>query len=80
MTAQQESPALLSTEHLRADLKGRSVRGGLMTITWQGIHFALTAVSTIVLAHLLVPSDCGLVAMVRALTTLAQGFADLRTV
>jgi len=67
----------LSTEHLRSDLKGRSVRGGLLTLTSQGTQFLIQSVSTIVLARLLTPADFGLVAMVSTITGLGQAFADL---
>jgi PST family polysaccharide transporter len=66
-----------STDHLQADLKGRSVRGGLATLTSQGAQFILQSVSTVVLAHMLTPADFGLVAMVTAITGLGQAFADL---
>ncbi len=77
-TAAQE-PLLdtLSTEHLEADLKGRSVRGGLLTLSSQGAQFVIQSVSTVVLARLLTPADFGLVAMVTAVTGLAVSFADL---
>ena len=77
VTAKQEDLKQFSTDHLQADLKGRSVRGGLMTLTSQGAQFILQSVSTIVLAHMLTPADFGLVAMVTAITGLAQGFAGL---
>ena len=67
----------LSTEHLQADLKGRSIRGGLMTLTSQGTQFLIQSISTVVLARLLTPTDFGLVAMVTAITGLGQAFADL---
>lgn len=67
----------LSTEHLRSDLKGRSIRGGALTLTSQGTQFVIQSVSTVVLARLLTPSDFGLVAMVTAITGLGQAFADL---
>ena len=67
----------LSTEHLQPDLKRRSVRGGLMTLTSQGTQFLILSVSTVVLARLLTPTDFGLVAMVGAITGLGQAFADL---
>ena len=66
-----------STEHLHADLKGRSVRGGFWTLTSQGAQFVLGSVSTIALARLLTPADFGIVAMVTAVTSLGQAFADL---
>ncbi len=77
MEAGQKLMEVFSTEHLHADLKGRSVRGGVMTITSQGVQFVMQSISTVVLAHLLTPVDFGLVAMVTAITNLAQAFADL---
>jgi len=76
MAAQPQLDAL-STEHLHADLKGRSVRGGLLTLTSQGTQFVIQSVATVVLARLLTPADFGLVAMVTAITQLGQAFADL---
>jgi PST family polysaccharide transporter len=66
----------LKTDHLQTDLKGRSVRGGLLTLSAQGTGFLLQSVSIVVLARLLTPSDFGLVAMVTAVTGLGQSFAD----
>jgi O-antigen/teichoic acid export membrane protein len=66
-----------SVDHLRADLKSRSVRGGVLTLTSQGVQFILQSISTIVLARLLKPADFGLVAMVTAITGFGQAFADL---
>ena len=74
------SPATLdalSTEHLSTDLKGRSVRGGALTLGAQGAQFAIQTISTVVLARLLTPADYGLVAMVTTITGLGQAFADL---
>jgi PST family polysaccharide transporter len=67
----------LKTGHLYADLKGRSVRGGLVTIASQGTQVLVQTVSTVVLARLLSPADNGIVAMVAVVTGLAMGFADL---
>ncbi len=77
ISLQQKSVGAFSTEHLGADLKGRSVRGGLLTITSQGAQFVIQTTATVMLARLLTPADFGLVAMVTAITVLAQGFADL---
>jgi len=77
MPAQQEALNAFSTEYLRGDLKGRSVRGGVLTASAQGTTFVLTTAMTIVLARLLTPADFGLVAMVTAITGLGQAFADL---
>ena len=67
----------LSAESLRTDLKGRSVRGGLLSVIAQGTQVLVQSISTIVLARLLTPTDFGLVAMVTAVTVIAWGFADL---
>jgi PST family polysaccharide transporter len=77
MPATQELTEPFSTEHLHADLKGRSVRGGLVTLTSQGAQFFIQSIATVVLARMLVPADFGLVAMVTAITGLGQAFADL---
>jgi len=77
MPAQQQSLELANTDHLHADLKGRSVRGGLVTITSQGSQFVMQSVATVVLARLLVPAEFGMVAMVTAHHGLASAFADL---
>jgi O-antigen/teichoic acid export membrane protein len=66
-----------ATEHLQSDLKGRSVRGGVVTLGAQVVQFATLTTSTIVLAHLLTPRDFGLYAMVTAITGFGQAFADL---
>jgi O-antigen/teichoic acid export membrane protein len=76
-TTQLQVSDPLSTDHLHADLKGRSVRGGFWTLISQGAQFVLGSVSTIVLARLLTPADFGIVAMVTAVTSLGVAFADL---
>ena len=77
MAVQQKASDSFSTEHLHADLKGRSVRGGMLTLTSQGAQFVMQSIATVVLARLLTPADFGLVAMVTAITGLGQAFADL---
>lgn len=77
MASQQQTIDILSTDHLHADLRGRSVRGGMLTLTSQGAQFLMQTVSTVVLARLLTPADFGLVAMVTAVSGLGQAFADL---
>jgi O-antigen/teichoic acid export membrane protein len=77
MAAQQQVLDALSTEHLHADLKGRSVRGGVLNVTSQGAQFIIQSIATVVLARLLTPADFGLVAMVSTVTGLGQAFADL---
>lgn len=65
------------TSHLHADLKGRAVRGGAVTISAQVAKFALQTGSTAVLARLLTPADFGLIAMVSAITGFVAVFKDL---
>ena len=77
MPVQQQSLDGLSTDHLQSDLRGRSVRGGVLNVTSQGAQFLIQSVATIVLARLLTPADFGLVAMVSTVTGLGQAFADL---
>src|SRR5215471_4972288 len=77
MSVQQEPLSALSTEHLGADLKGRSVRGGLLNLTSQVTQFLIQTIATVILARLLTPADFGLVAMVATITGLGQAFADL---
>ncbi|MFH1719650.1 MAG: lipopolysaccharide biosynthesis protein [Planctomycetota bacterium] len=65
------------TEHLKADLKGRSVRGGAVTIGAQWTKFCLQTASTVVLARLLTPQDFGLIAMVMVITGFVERFKDM---
>jgi len=65
------------TEYLKVDLKGRSVRGGAVTMAAQGLKFFLQMGSTVVLARLLTPQDFGLIAMVTAVTGFVVMFKDM---
>ncbi len=66
-----------STEHLKDDLKRRSVRGGVVTITAQAFKFILRMGSTVVLARLLSPEDYGLIGMATVIIGFVQLFKDL---
>ena len=66
-----------STDHLRANLKGRALRGGAITIATQATSFFLTLGSTAILARLLTPTDYGLVAMVAVVIGFVAMFKDL---
>ncbi len=59
-----EQDRQFQTDHLKADLGGRSVRGGLVTLTTQIAKFFISTAATIVVARLLTPQDYGLVGMV----------------
>ena len=77
MATQPQEINNFSTAHLKSDITGRSVRGGLWTISSQAMQFIMQSISTVVLARLLMPADFGLVAMVTTITGLGQAFADL---
>jgi len=77
VTADEAAERFLDTAHLKADLKGRSVRGGAVTMTAQAVKFVLQTGSTVVLARLLTPQDYGLVAMVTAITGFIALFKDM---
>ena len=73
----EEKTSVFDTEYLKYDLKGRSVRGGAITVFSQGCKFVLQTGSTVVLARLLTPADFGLIAMVTAVTGFAMMFSSL---
>lgn len=58
------------------DLKGRSVRGGAVSLASQFVKLVLQLGSTVVLARRLSPNDFGLVAMVTSITGFAVLFKD----
>lgn len=58
------------------EFKSRSVRGGAAAVVGQSANMALTIGTTIVLAHLLSPSDYGLQGMVFSLTAICSLFKD----
>ncbi len=65
------------TEHLKADLKGRSVRGGAVTMVAQASKFIFNIGSTAVLGRLLAPEDYGLIGMVSVFVNFIHIFKDL---
>jgi PST family polysaccharide transporter len=60
-----------------ADLKRKSIHGGMVTMASQGISILVQLASTVILARLLSPDDYGTIAMVMALTSFAGLFRDL---
>lgn len=56
--------AYFRTDHLQADLGGRTARGGAITLVSQGLKFLIGMVGSVILARLLTPQDYGLVGMV----------------
>jgi PST family polysaccharide transporter len=66
-----------STDHLKSDLKGRSVRAGAVTVGTQVMRFVLNMTATMVLARMLKPEDFGLMAMLFSLTIFVEMFRDM---
>ncbi|MSU20360.1 MAG: lipopolysaccharide biosynthesis protein [Pedosphaera sp.] len=66
----------LKTSHLLSNLKGRTISSGAVTMSAQAGKFALTLISTMILARLLTPHDFGLVAMVTTVTSFLRVFKD----
>jgi len=67
---------LFETHPITADLKSKSIRGGIFTLTGESLNLILNIASTSVLARLLMPVDFGLLGMVFALTAIADRFKD----
>ena len=65
------------TAAVSGDLKRKSVMGALVTGGGGALDFVLRLGSTLILARLLVPEHFGLVAMVTAITRMAERFATL---
>lgn len=65
------------TDHLKADLGGRTARGGAVTVVSQGLKFLISMVATVVLARLLTPQDYGLIGMVAVVIGFVSMFKDL---
>ncbi|MDQ3254147.1 MAG: lipopolysaccharide biosynthesis protein [Acidobacteriota bacterium] len=72
-----DSGRYLRTDHLRTDLKGRSIRSSAVTLVSQGCKFFLQIGMTVVLARLLTPEDYGLFGVAFAVTTFFALFKDL---
>ncbi len=65
-----------SNQGLDTDLRGKTVRGGMVTVLAQGIGFALNFGSLAILARLLLPEAFGLVAMVTVVVGFLAVFKD----
>jgi len=65
---------IFDSEHLSRNLAQKSVRGGMATMTSQGVLFVLHMIGTVVLARLLTPTDYGLIGMVAVVVNFAAMF------
>lgn len=77
MTPAQRFEAVLSRAAQRSGLRIRTLRGGAIALVAEGVEFVLRLGSLFVLARLLVPEHFGLIAMVMAITAIAERFHDL---
>src|SRR5262249_27698324 len=68
---------LFETGTIKADIKSKSIRGGLFSFSSEGANLLVNIVSTSILARLLVPTDFGLLGMVFAITSIADRFKDI---
>jgi len=68
---------LFETDHLVAELKTRSVRGGAVALGAQAAKLVLQLGSTVVLARLLTPRDYGIFAMATVVTGFLGLFHDM---
>lgn len=76
-TSERDPSRYFRTDHLNTDLKGRSVRGGAVTVGSQVAKFILQLGSTAILARLLTPADYGLMGMVFVFINFISLFKDL---
>ena len=65
-----------ATDHLRTNLRRRTISSGLVTTAAQGAQFFLNLAYIMVLARLLVPQDFGLVATVTTVMGFLRIFQD----
>ncbi len=65
---------LFNTDHLKFDLKKRTMRGAGATVFSGILSFMIQFFGAIILARLLTPDDFGLIAMVTAFSLLLQNF------
>ena len=62
---------------LDADLRGKTIKSGAVTVAAQAAKFVLTTASTVVLARLLTPADFGLMAMVTVVLGFVLACSDM---
>jgi len=67
---------LFDSSNLKTNLANKTVNGGFVTATAQGLQFILRTISTVILARLLSPVDYGLIAMAAVVTDFLGMFKD----
>lgn len=76
-TAESVKNQVFSTDHVKADLGRKTVRGGAVTVVYQVLKQALGIGETIIMSRLLLPEQSGLVNMVIIVTGFISLFNDL---
>lgn len=72
-----EASPFLGLDPRESNLKEKSLRGGMVTMTFQTMDAVVRTGSIALLARTLIPADFGLVSMVTAITTIAEQFKDI---
>ena len=77
MTNTDRNNQFFAVDLTSANLKERSIRGGLCIMSCQAIEAILRIGSIAILARVLMPEHFGLISMVTAITAIAERFQDL---
>ncbi len=65
-----------STDHLKGNLRQRTMKAGMVTMTSQGVKLLIRVGSTAIFARLLTPKEFGVVASVTVITGFVEMFKD----
>ncbi|HEX8832952.1 MAG TPA: lipopolysaccharide biosynthesis protein, partial [Abditibacteriaceae bacterium] len=76
-TVPPNSDVHFKTDHLRAGIGARTIRGGAVTLSAQLLKLVLTTASMVILARLLRPNDYGLIGMASVTVGLVGIFKDI---
>ena len=77
MTKTDRNNHFFDVDLTSANLKEKSIRGGLFTISFQAVESMLRIGSIAILARILIPENFGLISMVTAIIAIAERFQDL---
>ncbi|WP_017292811.1 oligosaccharide flippase family protein [Geminocystis herdmanii] len=77
MIKKHSSDNYFDNSNVTNNLKQKTIKGGILTISSQGIKFILQTGSTIFLARLLTPQDYGIVGMVTVVLNFLNLFKDI---
>jgi O-antigen/teichoic acid export membrane protein len=77
MTKAEKFSRFADTKHVRENLKRKSIHGVLFMLSGGAIDFIVRFASTCVMARILSPTEFGLLAMVVAVTAIADQYAEL---